>query len=148
MTQTVTAATTLAITTSSSAPTLQQRIASVMQKVLQGKGKGASPLSGGGRNSGGGPLGGGGGPPGGGGGPPGSGGPAAAQQPIAPTADVKAMGSLPQIFTGDRSKADNFIEEVKGYFWLNGDVASYNSPFKKVTFTLTLIKGMEPAQWV
>ena len=83
-------------------------------------------------------MGGGGGPPGGGGGPPGSGGPAAAQQPIAPAADVKAMGSLPQIFTGDQSKADNFIEEVKGYFWLNADVASYNSPFKKVAFTLTL----------
>ena len=58
------------------------------------------------------------------------------------------MGSLPQIFNGDRSKADDFIEEVKGYFHLNADVAGYNSPYKKVAFTLTLIKGEELAQWV
>ena len=58
------------------------------------------------------------------------------------------MGSLPQIFNGDQSKADDFIEEVKGYFCLNADVPEYNSPYKKVAFTLTLIKGEEPAQWV
>ena len=58
------------------------------------------------------------------------------------------MGSLPQIFNGDWSKADDFIEEVKGYFHLNADVAGYNSPYKKVAFTLTLIKGEEPAQLV
>ena len=58
------------------------------------------------------------------------------------------MGSLPQIFNGDRSKADDFIEEVKGYFHLNANIAGYNSPYKKVAFTLTLIKGEEPAQWV
>jgi hypothetical protein len=32
-----------------------------------------------------------------------------------PVGDIKTMGQLPQIFTGDCSKADNFIEEVKGY---------------------------------
>ena len=64
-----------------------------MQKVLQGKGKGTrTPGSGGG---------GGGNPPSSRGGPPGGGQPAATQQPIAPVADVKAMGSLPQIFTRD-----------------------------------------------
>jgi hypothetical protein len=57
------------------------------------------------------------------------------------------MGGLPQIFNGDRTKADNFIEEVKGYLHLNQDVAGYNSPIKKVTFTLTLIKGSEVAGW-
>ena len=61
---------------------------------------------------------------------------------------MKAIGSLPQIFNGDRLKADNFIKEVKGYFCLNADVAGYNSPYKKVVFTLTLIKGDKPAQWV
>ena len=110
-----------------------------MQKV---KGKGRGP-SGGGGPPGGGALGG-----GGGGGPPGGAQPAAPQQPIAPAADVKAMGSLPQIFIRDQSKADDFIEEVKGYFQLNADIAGYNSPYKKVAFTLTLIKGTEPAQWV
>ena len=58
------------------------------------------------------------------------------------------MGSLPQIFTGDWSKADNFIKEVKGYFCLNTDVTGYNSSYKKVAFTLTLIKGDKPAQLV
>ena len=133
-TQTIAPTTTTTTSAFGMAPTPQQRITSAMQKVLQGKSKGT------------GPPGGGGGPPGsGGGGPPGGAQPAAAQQPVAPSADVKAMGSLPQIFTGDQSKADDFIEEVKGYFWLNVDVAGYNSPYKKVAFTLTLIKGTEPA---
>ena len=58
------------------------------------------------------------------------------------------MGSLPQIFNRDWSKADDFIEEVKGYFHLNTDVPRYNSLYKKVAFTLTLIKGEELVQWV
>ena len=58
------------------------------------------------------------------------------------------MGALPQIFLGDRTKADNFIYEVKAYLHLNADVAGYDSPFKKVAFTLTLIKGESAAQWV
>jgi hypothetical protein len=61
--------------------------------------------------------------------------------------DVKAMGGLPQVFNGDHTKADDFIEEVKGYLRLNQDVAGYNSPIKKVAFTLTLIKGSEVAGW-
>ena len=81
-----------------------QRIASAMQQVFQQKKKpgGGSGPSGGGGGSG--PPGGGGGPPGlpgGGGGPPGRGQPPAAQQPVPPAPDVKAMGSLPQIFYGD-----------------------------------------------
>ena len=119
-----------------------------MSKALQ-KGKNTGPPSSGGLSGGGG-LPGSGGPPGGGApGQPGGGGqPQAAQQPVQVAADVKAMGSLPQIFNGDKSKADDFIKEVKGYFHLNADVAGYNSPYKKVVFTLTLIKGDEPAQWV
>jgi hypothetical protein len=37
------------------------------------------------------------------------------QQPVIPVGDIKTMRQLPQIFTGDCSKVDNFIEEVKGY---------------------------------
>jgi hypothetical protein len=87
---------------------------------------------------------------GGGGGGGGGGAPApasAAQQPIAVAADVKAMGGLPQVFNGEHTKADDFIEEVKGYLRLNQDVAGYNFPIKKVAFTLTLIKGSEVAGW-
>ena len=128
-------------------PTQSQRIASTMQKAFQHRKKPEAP-GGGPPGGGGGPSGGGGGLPGGGGGPPGGGQPPANQQPVPPTPVVKAMGSLPQIFNGDRSKADDFIKEVKGYFHLNPDVPGYNSPYKKVAFTLTLIKGDEPAQWV
>ena len=58
------------------------------------------------------------------------------------------MGALPQIFYSDRTKDDDFINEVKAYLCLNTDVAGYDSPFKKVAFTLTLIKGESAAQWV
>ena len=61
---------------------------------------------------------------------------------------MKTMGALPQLFYGDRTKADNFIDEVKAYLHLNVDIAGYDSPFKKVAFTLTLIKGESAAQWV
>jgi len=84
---------------------------------------------------------------GGAGGPPGPG-PAqpaqAPQQPIAIAGNVKTMEQLPQTFTGDRTKTDAFIDEVKGY--LNSDVAGFISPIKKVAFTLTLIKGPETHQ--
>ena len=153
MMTTTTEETTATTTTSGfrTIPTHLQRITSAMQKAFQHRKKPGLPNS---RGSG--PPGGGGGPPGaggsgpprGGGGPLGGGQPPAAQQPIPPAPDVKAMGSLPQIFNGDQSKADDFIEEVKGYFCLNTDVPGYNSPYKKVAFALTLIKGDEPAQWV
>ena len=58
------------------------------------------------------------------------------------------MAALPQIFLGNGTKADDFIDKVKAYLYLNADVAGYNSPFKKVTFTFTLIKGESTAQWI
>ena len=58
------------------------------------------------------------------------------------------MGNLPQTFTGDHTKATEFIEEVKGYIRLNQDVPGFNSPIKKAALTLTLIKGPEVAGWV
>jgi hypothetical protein len=102
------------------------------------------------------------GPPGGGrptglGGPGGPGGPGMPsrgpgqmnipQQLVPPAGDVKTMGQLPQVFTGDHARADDFIKEVKGYLWLNQDVAGFNSPMKKIAFTLTLIKGADTAGW-
>jgi len=100
----------------------------------------------------------GGGTPGGpggplGGGPPGGGVPGGipaaplAQQPIAPAQGVKAIGVLPQTFDGDRTKAEDFIEEVKSYFHVNYDVAGFNSPMKRMAFTLILIKGPDVAEW-
>ena len=138
---------TATMSTFDTAPTQSQRIASAMQQAFHQRKKPGPPGGGSGPPGGGsGPPGGGSGPPGGG--PPGGGQPPGTQQPVLPAPDVKAMGSLPQIFYGDWSKADNFIKEVKGYFHLNADVPGYNLPYKKVAFTLTLVKGEETAQWV
>ena len=38
-----------------------------------------------------------------------------------PTAGVRTMGKLSEIFDGDRTKAEDFIEEVKRYLRLNQD---------------------------
>ena len=103
----------------------------------------AYPGGGGGGGGGSGGSGGGAGPPPGQPAPTGQG-----QAAIPAAADIKAMGNLPHEFTGDRTKADDFIEEVKAYFRVNEDVAGFNSPIKKVAFTLTLIKGDEVTGWV
>jgi hypothetical protein len=69
------------------------------------------------------------------------------QQPVLPAGDMKTMGALPQVFTGNWAWADDFIKEVKGYLQLNQDVARFDSPIKKIAFTLTLIKGADTAGW-
>jgi len=139
-------------TGSTTTATVTGTAASVNSKLKASLGRYSTP--GGGRSgppSGGPPSGGSGGP---GGNLPGAPGPPApapqgqgGQQPIARVADVKSMGGLPQIFTGDRLIADDFIKEVKGYLRLNQDVAGYNSPIKKVALTLTLMKGPQVAGW-
>src|SRR6267142_4447983 len=91
-----------------------------------------------------------------GGGPPGEGGggtgpvPTAAAQgpvPAAAPGDIRTMGTLPQIFMGDCAKAQNFLDEVLGYFHANRGVAGFESPMCKVSITLTMIKGSEVAGW-
>jgi hypothetical protein len=69
------------------------------------------------------------------------------QQSVPPAGDVKTMGQLPQVFTGNRARADNFTKEVKGYLRLNQDVAGFDSPMKKIAFMLMLIKGADTAGW-
>jgi hypothetical protein len=57
---------------------------------------------------------------GGGGRPPSPQGPAAALQQVPqPQGDVRMMGALPEPFTGDCTKAGNFIEAMKTYIHLN-----------------------------
>ena len=58
------------------------------------------------------------------------------------------MGKLSEIFDRDRTKAEDFIEEVKGYLCLNQDIAGFNFPIKKVHFMLTHMKGPKVANWV
>src|SRR5260370_13475254 len=105
------------------------------------------------------PRGGGGGPPGGRGGggggggdlpggPPNEGDPIPAGpnlpqnlRPVPRAHDTKPMGELPDVFNGDRTKAEAFIDQLNHYFLLNLDVPEFNSPIKKVTLAITLIKG-------
>jgi hypothetical protein len=61
---------------------------------------------------------------------------------------MKLLGCQPAIFDGDRTRADDFIEEVKGYFRVNAQVPDMQSWLRKIAFTLTLIKGPLVANWV
>ena len=88
-----------------------------------------------------GPLGGGGGAPGGGGGAPGRGGGGNPTQTA--TGDGKPMGMLPTIFEGDCSKAESFLREFSTYLLVNYDVPALASFIKRITITLTCIKGLE-----
>jgi len=97
--------------------------------------------------------------PSGGGGPPGGGTPGGggtgpvptttAQGPVPAVApkDIRMMGTLPQIFTGNHAKAQDFLDEVLRYFRANRGVAGFESPMCKVLITLTMIKGSEVARW-
>jgi len=57
------------------------------------------------------------------------------------------MGALPSIFSGDREQANNFVEQLKGYIWLNRLVPGMNSYIQRVALTLTLIQGPLVAEW-
>jgi len=83
--------------------------------------------------------GGGGGSGGGGGRAPGAPGGAQniPQQPAQPPQDVKMMGTLPSIFSGDREQADNFMEQLKGYIHLNHLVPGMNLYIQQVAVTGT-----------
>jgi hypothetical protein len=63
------------------------------------------------------------GPPGGLGEPNGPGEPpvfgGAHQVPVPNAPDVKIMGALPKKFARDCTQAQNFLDTVKGYIWLN-----------------------------
>ena len=122
------------ITTENSTTTMLITMAITTQVQSSTTPGGASP-SGGGR--GGPPGGGGGGPPGGGGGGiPGGGN---ANQPT--QGDGKPMGALPMIFKGDHSKAESFLRGFSTYLLVNYDVPALASFIKRITITLTCIKG-------
>jgi len=68
--------------------------------------------------------------------------------PIPQAHDVKAMGSLPRIFDGDRTRAEAFLTEFLGYLILNQGVPGFESPIRQVALALTLIKGEKVDLWV
>jgi len=57
--------------------------------------------------------------------------------PIPQAHDIKAIGSLPRIFNGDRTQAEAFLTEFLGYLILNQGVAGFESPIQQVALALT-----------
>jgi len=57
------------------------------------------------------------------------------------------MGALPAVFNGDRTYADDFVEQLKGYIRLNRQVAGMGSFIQRAVFALTLIQGPLVAEW-
>jgi hypothetical protein len=53
----------------------------------------------------------------------------------------KTTGALPVIFTGERDKAEAFLEALKGYLRLNERVPPLDTWRGKTALTLTLIQG-------
>jgi hypothetical protein len=62
--------------------------------------------------------------------------------------NVKAMGSLPRIFDGDRTRAEAFLTKFLRYLILNQGVTGFKSPIRQVTLALMLIKGEKVDLWV
>ena len=114
------------------ATTAEQRIATAFATAFNRPGRGPPGKGGGG-----------GGPPHGGqpGGNP-LGGQPAPQQPIAQAVDLCMMGMPPQPFTGNRDKAEDFIDSLLSYFWVNRGVPGFESPIRRVAMALTHIQGV------
>jgi len=74
--------------------------------------------------------------------------PAQGPVPVVALGDIRTIGMLPQVFTGNCTKAQDFLDEVLGYFHVNRGVTGFESPMHKVLITLTMIKGSEVAGWV
>ena len=129
------------------AQAIQMALNQAMRRNPSGGGGGPS----GSRGSGG--PGGPGGPTGGGGGrgpPGGHPAPIPAPQAAAPAQnppEPKPTGDLPTPFEGNRELAEQFIDELEGYFLLNHGVQCYRSPLHKTAFALTLLKGKEVSGW-
>jgi retrotransposon gag protein len=130
-------------------PVSQERVKQVYKKAM----KKYKPLEGTG------PLGGNGMPLSRGGGPTGPRGPSGGGENLNPPAggnlagggqlpSDKMWGSLWNHFDGTRSKADDFIDELKSYFCVNRLNVALQFPITKAAFTLTLIKGPEVTGWV
>ena len=102
----------------------------------------------------------GGGPPGGGfpgsgsSGPPGGGGPPAGGPGAilghtgGGTGGGKLGGNPPEVFNGDRSKADEFMNDFNLYRMTNLDADQMTIPLKRATLFLTYIKGPNVIDWV
>ena len=106
-----------------------------------GGGGGGSGGGGGGSSGGSGGSGGGGGAP-----PPGPGG-AGQEAPLPPHVDNKLYGQSPDIFTGDKQKAREFITQWDLYWSLNFNAAMMKTPYTRAMLFLIFFKGPLTANW-
>jgi Retrotransposon gag protein len=68
--------------------------------------------------------------------------------PPAANPNDRLMGSLPQLFNGERKLGWAFLDQLTNYFWANSQVPGLNSPICKVSIALTLFQGQQVAAWV
>ena len=92
------------------------------------------------------PEGRGGGGGGGGGKGGGGGGGGQANHPALPS--LRLCGNPPEIFTGEREKADRFLSQLKHYYLANIGVPEFNSWIRKVVIACTYIQGPLVDKWV
>ena len=93
------------------------------------------------------PTPGGGGGGGGGGQPPvGGGGEGQVHLPAAP--NLRLCRNPPEIFMGDREKADRFLSQLKRYYLANIRVPEFNSWIQKFVIACTYIQGPLVDKWV
>ena len=102
---------------------------------------------GGGGGGGGGGSGGGGGGEGGGGAPPPGPRGAGHGASLPPHVDNKLYSQSPDIFTGDKQKAREFITQWDLYWSLNFNAAMMRTPYTRAMLFLTFFKGPLTANW-
>ena len=107
---------------------------------LRGRQPGGPFIGGGMPGGGGGPPGDAGEPPGGSGGPPGGGDPGANEGPLnIPRPSDRFIGKEPQVFTGDRTKADEFFTQWNLFVGVNFNNPAMTNAFSRAMLFLTYI---------
>ena len=67
--------------------------------------------------------------------------------PLPPHVDNKLYGQSPDIFTGDKRKAREFITQWDLYWSLNFSAAMMRTPYTRAMLFLTFFKGPLTANW-
>jgi hypothetical protein len=65
----------------------------------------------------------------------------------APAGREKLLGEQPEIFSGDRTKSENFIDQFNTFMMINENHEVMRTPYLRTLFALTLIKGPLVDKW-
>jgi len=57
-------------------------------------------------------------------------------------------GRVPDTFDGDRTKAQNFLNQFDLFWLMNDDAATMTNPFKRCIYFLELVHGPHVKDWV